>query len=205
MAFLTSSGSLSQASIMTAKSGVDGISEHNRFCFCCADIILVVLPGFDGCKAFSFRSSTGISFVRSCDCPFCDSICPGFDRFCPDVNCVEMVEAAGIEAESLANKGLTTERQKSQEAGQIPSNSGQPLRIDPVTQPEPRTTPGQTTTPTGQPFAPKSPPRIEGTEADSTEALLNQLPTDLTEVIKSWGDMPDALKSGILAMIRAAV
>ena len=97
MAFFTSSGSLPHASITTAKPGVGGISEHRRFCSCCADFVLVMLPGFDSCKAFSFPSSTGESFVRSCDCMGYASICPGFDRFCPGVNCAEMVEAAGIE------------------------------------------------------------------------------------------------------------
>jgi len=104
IAFLMVLGSSFHISITTAKSGGGGNFEHNRLCSYCADIMLVVFPGCDRCKAFFDRYSTEGAFATSCGCPVCDSFCPGFGGFCPDVNCVEMVEAAGIEP---ASRGMS--------------------------------------------------------------------------------------------------
>ena len=78
MPCLTGSGSRSQHSITSAKSGERAISIVFLLCSHCADFVLANRPRGAPWSTSTVPSSTGGVCVTSCACPLCDASCPVF-------------------------------------------------------------------------------------------------------------------------------
>ncbi|MCL4693966.1 MAG: hypothetical protein KJ060_15820 [Candidatus Hydrogenedentes bacterium] len=99
-----------------------------------------------------------------------------------------LVEAAGIEAQAIANKGLTTAGQNPSNTGQEPVNVGQYLALLPSPDCNHPSISGHAEVISGQSFAPKSPPRI---------------PPDLQLLVDRWEALPQGIRAAIKALLTA--
>jgi hypothetical protein len=89
--------------------------------------------------------------------------------------------------EALETKDFTTDGQNRSNTGQNPPNTGQPLSLPQRVSDGQVSNTGQDESISGQNLAPKWPQRIE---------------PECHEIIAAWRDLPDAVKTEIMAMVR---
>jgi hypothetical protein len=117
---------------------------------------------------------------------FNGTFCGLFGYFCPTRG-PGVSEAAGDDAQRPGNRQLTTDGQNRLNTGQNPSNTGQPLGLPQRVSDGQVSNTGQDKSISGHNLAPKWPQRIE---------------PDCVEIVDAWRDLPDAIKAGIMAMVR---
>ena len=97
-----------------------------------------------------------------------------------------MVEAGGIEPETIDNQELTISEHTRPHPGQVESVGGQPQEFATDAEQADRSPAGQTESGSGHFCAPTEPPLVQH---------------DLQKVVRAWHLLPEAVRRGIVAMV----